>query len=71
MGFRPPDIHPKEHFRPILALSAAGSWMDRYYRAVGIMIAGKKSLNFCFRDLVFQCTQLFFDFTGDIFPFFM
>ena len=58
MGFRPADIHPQQHFSPILRLSAAGPGMHLEIAVVAIGFAGEKAFELAprrFRAQSLEC----------------
>jgi len=49
MGLRPADIHPQQHFSPILRLSASGPGMHLEIAVVAIGFAGEKTFELASR----------------------
>ena len=52
--FCPPEIHPKDHFRPVTGIGSSGSGVDFAHRVVLIMFAVKQCKEFNLVELILE-----------------
>jgi hypothetical protein len=62
MRLGPAQIHPQEHFRPVLRLGAARTGLDVEIRVVGVHIAGEHAPELEALDARFEASQITFHF---------
>jgi hypothetical protein len=62
----PAQVHPEEHFRPVLCLRTAGTRLDIEVRVVGVHLAGEHAPELEALDARFEAAQVALDFRGGI-----